>query len=515
MKTQGLSHQQACAEWANRILILSLLGIAYLTLFPFRVDLSPTLVLHQSPFLLGPPEKQVHFLDYLLNVLLFVPFGFGIAAQATKRGRTRWTSFLLALVLGACTSYLVELLQFYIPERDSGWEDVFSNSSGALLGSMLLACCGDAFLRKMSEWEDGFESRLSPAPCALLLGVYFAVWFGVSARLQNDTRLSNWDARCLLTVGNDAAGQNPWSGQALRLQIWDRALADKAVQRIAREESVDDAGAGLLASYDFSGAPPYQDQKHFLPPLDWVPAQPHLTNAAAPGWNGGSWLSTKSPVENLMRAITKSNQFTVHVICAPAANENSNGRIVAFSQSAGNVNFLLRQEGESLVFRLRDPLSTRRALLGLSWYVPGVFQSGKTRDIVASYDGSDAFIYLDGVRVQHDYRLSPGASLAHRIRAIEPESLNGYIAVYETLIFLPAGLLLGVAIRNWPRLKVSGRLTIVLCWVLPAALLEISLAVASGRRLWPKDVALSLVFGLAGVLLANADRHFKQSALKT
>lgn len=514
MNTRGLSHQQACAEWANRILILSLLGIAYLTLFPFRVDLSPTLVFHRSPFLLGPPDKHVHYLDFFLNVLLFVPFGFGVAAEAAKRGRSRWTCFLLALVLGACTSYLVELLQFYIPARDSGWEDVFSNSTGSVVGFLLFAAFGGVFLREMSQWEDGFEGWLSPARCALLLTAYFAVWFGVSARLQNDTRLSNWDARCLLTVGNDAAGQNPWSGQVLRLQIWDRALSDRAVQRIARQESVD-ADAGLLASYDFSGAPPYQDQKHFLPPLDWVSAQPHLTNAAAPGWNGSSWLSTKSPVENLMRSIAKSSQFTVHVICAPAPNENVNGRIVAFSQSAGNVNFLLRQEGEFLVFRLRDPLSTRRALLGLAWYVPGVFQSAKTRDIVASYDGSDAFIYLDGVRVQQDYRLSAGASLAHRIRAIEPESLDGYIAVYETLIFLPAGLLLGVAIRNWPRLKVLGRATIVLCWVLPAALLEISLAVASGRRLWPKDVALSLVFGGVGALLANADRHFKRSALKT
>lgn len=514
MNTQGLSQQQACAEWANRILILSLLGIAYLTLFPFRVDLSPTLVFHRSPFLLGPGSKHVHHLslDFFLNVLLFIPFGFGVAAQAAKRGRSRWTSFLLALVFGACTSYLVELLQFYIPARDSGWEDVFTNTTGSVVGFALFATGGDAFLSETSRWEDGFEGWFSPARCALLLAAYFAVWFGVSARLQRDTRLSNWDPRSMLTVGNDAAGQNPWNGQVLRLQIWDRALPDDAVQRIVLQKSVDPVDTGLLASYDFSGAPPYQDQKHFLPPLDWIPEQPHVTSAATPAWTGGSWLSTKFPVETLMRAITKSSQFTVHMVCAPADNENGNGRIVAFSQSAGNVNFLLRQEGEFLVFRLRDPLSTRRALLGLAWYVPRVFQSGKTLDIVASYDGSDAFIYLDGSRVPQDYRLSPGASLAHRIRFIEPESLDGYIAVYETLIFLPAGLLLGVAVRKWPRLRASGRWAIVLCWLLPAALLEIFLRILSGRRIWPEDVALSLVFGLAGILLANADRHFKKTA---
>lgn len=514
MNTHDLPHQQVYAEWANRILILSLLGIAYLTLFPFRMDLSPTLIFHRSPFLLGPAAKQIHYLDFdfFLNVLLFVPFGFGIAAQAAKRGRSRWTAFFLALVLGMCTSYLVELLQFYIPERDSGWEDVFTNTTGSVVGFVLFAVWGNTFLREMSEWEDGFEAWFSPARCALLLAAYFALWFGVSARLQKDTRLSNWDAQSILTVGNDAAGQNPWNGRVLRLQIWDRALSNQAAERIGRQESASDAGAGWLASYDFGGEPPYQDQKHFLPALEWVPEPSHLTNAAAPGWNGGSWLSTRSPVENLMRAIMKSSQFTVHVVCVPADNENVNGRIVAFSRSAGNVNFLLRQEGQFLVFRLREPLSTRRALLGLAWYVPGVFQPGKARDIVASYDGSEAFIYLDGNRVGQDYRLSPGASLAHRIRPIEPESLDGYIAVYETLMFLPAGLLLGVAVRRWPRLQASGRWTVVLCWILPAVLLEIFLALVSGRRIWPEDVALSVMFGLAGALLANADRHFKKSA---
>ena len=50
-----------------------------------------------------------------------------------------------------------------------------------------------------------------------------------------------------------------------------------------------------------------------------------------------------------------------------------------------------------LVFWFRNPLSETRSVL--AWYVRGVFEAGKTRDIVASYDGSDAFLYLDGNRV--------------------------------------------------------------------------------------------------------------------
>jgi hypothetical protein len=45
--------------------------------------------------------------------------------------------------------------------------------------------------------------------------------------------------------------------------------------------------------------------------------------------------------------------------------------------------------------------------------------------------------------------------------------------------------------------------------VLPAVLLEVFLAGVSGRRIWVGNIVLSLVFGLAGILMINADRHFK------
>jgi VanZ family protein len=509
MKTQDLLHEQACAEWSNRILILSLLGIAYLTLFPFRFDFAATLVFHKHPFLLETSVKQPHLLDFFLNVFLFVPFGFGLSAQARKRGGRRWTPLLLALAVGAGVSYLVELLQFYLPARDSGWEDVISNATGSVAGFFLFELCGGAILEELSKWEDTFEGWLSRPRAALLLAVYFAMCFGVSARLQSETRLSNWDPRCILSVGNDASGQNPWKGQIFRLQIWNRAIPEQAIRRMAGQESADDASAGLLGSYDFTSSPPYQDMRNFLPALYWTPEQPQFTSARAPEWNASSWLSTKIPVENLTREIKKSNQFTIHIVCAPAANEDVNGRIISFSQSAGNVNFLLRQEGQFLVFRLRNPLSETRSLL--AWYVPGAFEPGKVRDIVASYDGSDAFIYLDGNHVPQTYRLSPGASLIHRFDFIETGSLEGYVIEYETLVFLPAGLLIGAAVWKWSRQKNSGLWMLALGWALPPVLLEFLLAAVSGRRIWVGNIVFSLVFGLAGVLLINADRGFKNS----
>jgi hypothetical protein len=225
--------------------------------------------------------------------------------------------------------------------------------------------------------------------------------------------------------------------------------------------------------------------------------------------DGKSWLRTNVPVENLTQAIGKSSQFSVHIVCTPGADQAANGRIVSLSQSADNVNFHLRQEGGTLVFYFRNPVSARRSML--AWYVRGAFPAGQARDIVAIYDGSEAFLYLDGNRVPQTYRLGPGASLLHTFYFIRTLDLDGCAIVYDTLIFLPAGLLIGAALGKWSRRRIFRWWILALGWVLPAVLLEAFLAGVSGRRIWVGNFALSLFFGLAGILLINSDRGFKNS----
>ena len=507
MKTQDLPRQQACAEWSNRIVLLSLVGITYLTLFPFRFDFTPTLIFQRYPFLLETSVKRPMYVDFFLNVLLFVPFGFGVAAQACKRGVNRWISILLALVAGAGVSYMVEVLQFYIPARDSGWEDVISNSTGSVAGFFLFELCGGPVLGLTSRWEASFNNWLSLRRAALLLAAYFAACFGLSAVLQKNTRLSDWYPQSSLFVGNDASGKHPWEGQVLLLQIWNRALPVQTIRRIIGRQSPEDASAGLLGSYDFTDSPPYRDRTNFLPELGWTPEQPQITAARAPEWNGKTWLRTNVPVENLTKAIGKSSQFTIHIVCTPGADPVANGRIVSISQTEDNVNFHLRQEDGTLVLFFRNPLSAKRSLL--PWFIRGAFRPGQRRDIFAVYDGSDAFVFLDGVPVPQTYRLGPGASLVRTFYFIRTPDLGGCDIVYDTLIFLPAGLLAGAAAGKWFRQKIMFVWILCLGWVLPAVLLEVLLAGMSGRGILIGNLALSLLFGMAGILLINADRGFR------
>jgi VanZ family protein len=70
--------------------------------------------------------------SFILNVVLFVPFGFGLRLAGLRRNRTIAAGFL--------TSLAIELLQFrIIPGRESGISDLISNTLGAIIGAALAA----------------------------------------------------------------------------------------------------------------------------------------------------------------------------------------------------------------------------------------------------------------------------------------------------------------------------------------------------------------------------------------
>lgn len=76
-------------------------------------------------------------LDIVGNLLLFVPFGFGLAAVAQSRGVPPERAILLIIALGAAFSLGVETLQCWLPDREPSWIDVAANSASSALGAGL------------------------------------------------------------------------------------------------------------------------------------------------------------------------------------------------------------------------------------------------------------------------------------------------------------------------------------------------------------------------------------------
>src|SRR5215469_546563 len=190
---------------SSRILWLVVAGILFLTLYPFRFSLDANPLLNGSPFLLVSGGKTAGPFDAFLNILLFVPFGFGLA-QKLREIRKSWvTILLLTMVAGAFLSYCIEFMQIFVPTRDSGWEDVFNNAIGAVLGEFLFELVGKSILNVASQIESRVEQFMTLKRAVWIVPVYFVAWFAASVPLQSESRLSNWIHDSRLVVGNDAA----------------------------------------------------------------------------------------------------------------------------------------------------------------------------------------------------------------------------------------------------------------------------------------------------------------------
>jgi hypothetical protein len=74
--------------------------------------------------------------DLLMNVAGFVPLGFIFGAYFLL-GRSRGQAILFATLAGGVLSFVVEVLQAYIPQRVSGTTDIITNALGTFLGAVL------------------------------------------------------------------------------------------------------------------------------------------------------------------------------------------------------------------------------------------------------------------------------------------------------------------------------------------------------------------------------------------
>ena len=124
---------------------------------------------------------------------------------------------------------------------------------------------------------------------------------------------------------------------------------------------------------------------------------------------------------------------------------------------------------------------------------------------------SNLSVYVDGKRDPRVYELTPGTRLAQLIRHINANEVEGYTYIYYALVFVPGGVLLGLAARRLTTLDVRGKLVMMLA-MMPSILLEMLLVRISGRPFSLFNVSLSALFAIAGLIWINADRQRLQAA---
>ncbi len=491
-------------RWSNRILVLALVGILFLTLYPFRFSFHANLPGNGSSLFLVSGTKGSGLFAAFLNILLFVPFGFGLSLKLRERGNSGLKVLLLIMAAGASLSYCIEFLQIFIPTRDSGWEDVFTNTTGSVVGYFFLVLFGGVALRSISRVERGLDRFLATHRALWIISLYFAIWFALSVLLQEQSRLSNWIQDCRILIGNGAATHpdHVWKGEVSLLQFWGRSLS---ATEIGAQKLSAATEPSALATYVFSGNSPFEDKKRFLPDLRWIASAPHTPDINPLALTGKSWMISSASVANLVKAFQKARSFSVRLVCTPGEVEGPDKRILSISEENGFTNLSLRQHDGNLVVWFRTPLSARRDQLPLN--IPDVFVLDQARDILVSYDGSNLSVYLDGKRDPRVYELTPGAPLAQLVRHIKTAELEGYTYIYYALVFVPFGVLLGVVVRPVNPWNVTKVLVLTIAPILPAVCLELLLVRVSGRAVSLGNVLLSVLFAIGGALWINLDRQ--------
>ena len=93
--------------------------------------------------ILVPPWEDFRFTrsylrDILTNILGFIPFGFFFSAYLRiKKPRSTFRLILISIIIAGCMSLSIELIQVYLPTRNSQLTDIITNMLGTVVGAVL------------------------------------------------------------------------------------------------------------------------------------------------------------------------------------------------------------------------------------------------------------------------------------------------------------------------------------------------------------------------------------------
>jgi VanZ family protein len=113
----------------------------------------PSLFRAPKKGVLVPPWRDQKFdrwfwKDMFVNIFGFAPFGFAVYAWLRENGgRKDGATMGIALLLGAGISLFIELLQLYLPTRDSSLIDVINNVLGTYIGARLFQAAREILYR--------------------------------------------------------------------------------------------------------------------------------------------------------------------------------------------------------------------------------------------------------------------------------------------------------------------------------------------------------------------------------
>ena len=150
------------------ILFSGLEANLYATLRPFQFNFHHISAQDYMARFVLPPNS---FLDFPLNVILFMPLGFGLAAFLRYLKVPYKANFVIVVCFGLFLTLLVESLQIFESGRTSSVSDLVANTLGAAAG---FVCFRLWRRRKVIIYELATILDIRP-PTVVALGIFLFI----------------------------------------------------------------------------------------------------------------------------------------------------------------------------------------------------------------------------------------------------------------------------------------------------------------------------------------------------
>lgn len=461
------AHRTRHFNWGLFFFLSAFIVIALLTLFPYQVLPAETRMNRQGPFWLWLFEKHPSRLNMLANVLLFVPFGFGLGWWIGKT--LDWTKALaLTCAAGFAFSISIELTQTFMPTRTSSWYDVLTNTAGGPIGWVMFRIFGDRLAQRFSSCMDAILGRLNARLAVGFFFFYAIAGIAASIPLSRMAMLSAWDGNYPLFVGKSPTESRAWRGKVSEISIADRYVSFAEASRVFSDGPAAVLGERLVASYKPAGA--------------------------------GLLGYESSPRNNaLAKRIRDTNQFTLYVVCEPSQPiQPVVSSMVMFGSDTHHANFTLDQYYAYILFRFRTRLADHNGNLP-EYRRAGVLNSEGAHKLLFTFDGATLHFYADGKPAGPPMELGPGAAFFRRFFYLKQLHTPGFRTLYCGLLFAPLGCALAFA-ATWGRPSWAR----VACGLLlPSALLEPVLAATSHRPFYAENLLLGVAISLGGFVMVR------------
>ncbi|MGB3769157.1 MAG: VanZ family protein [Phormidesmis sp.] len=463
------------------IITATILCILVITLFPYDFFFVETIADFTWEGLVARADRPIPMpLEFLANIIMFVPLGFGYALRLQRKTLAAW---LVVISISFATTLAIESLQIFLPSRTPSPSDLIANTLGGGLGFVLWQYWQPLSQSRWIHQIRGLQAIayrtitkpllpywqfIKPRPktqrslMAIALCSYccLTLWGTLALRNASPWGVSNWDSTYPLLLGNEVEGARPWSGQISNVQIYAQQLDSTAIQQLLSQPEQPPKQTAPIAHYPLTGAAPFADQTSHLPDLVWQGQPPlsttslsttsTLASAQPISLSPQRWLETRSPPAELVQQVKAAQAFTISFTAQTANSEQSGpARILSLSDGPYYRNLTIGQQGSHLSLRLRTPITKDNGQRP-EFIVPNVFSStAEPHHLILTYSANQLALYIDTLTSGQKLRFSPEMTLFWKfappfLSTIHINSATSLFCrlLYRGLWLLPIGIMM-------------------------------------------------------------------------